>query len=169
MPRPRSKPDNRDTPSTVRGEVQFAALGLSALPPGFARFATPAEEAVIAGHVAPTVCPRAESLPERGNGPAARPGDRFRLLNGLADFHLAGLTKGEVKVWLVLFRDARDGVARTGQADLARRCGLSVRGVQKVLARLAGKGLVAVTRRGRLGAGPSSYRILLPTDGRAPV
>jgi hypothetical protein len=87
--------------------------------------------------------------------------ERFAVLNAFADFGLAGLTGAEAKVWLILFRDAKaaTGTARTGQADIARRAGLSRRGVQVALDKLTAKGLVALVRRGRLNAGPSTYRI----------
>lgn len=87
--------------------------------------------------------------------------DRFAALNAFTDFALADLTGAEAKVWLILFRDtkAATGTARTGQADIARRAGLSRRGVQVALGKLAAKGLVVVVRRGRLNAGPSTYRV----------
>jgi hypothetical protein len=88
-------------------------------------------------------------------------GERFAVLNAFADCALAALTGAEVKVWLILFRDtkAATGTARTGQADIARRAGLSRRGVQLALDKLQAKGLVSVVRRGRLNAGPSAYRV----------
>lgn len=86
--------------------------------------------------------------------------ERFAILNALVDFTLAGLTGSEAKTWLILFRDTkRTGMARTGQADIARRAGLSRRGVQLALDALCAKGLVDVVRRGRLNAGPSTYRV----------
>ena len=93
-----------------------------------------------------------------------RPGkrsERFALLNAFADFALAGLTGSEVKVWLILFRDtkAATGTARTGQADIARRAGLTPRGVRKALTGLQAKGFVHLVRRGRLNVGPSHYRL----------
>jgi hypothetical protein len=88
-------------------------------------------------------------------------GERFATLNAFADCALANLTGAEVKIWLLLFRDtkAATGTACTGQADLARRAGLSRRGVQVALDRLQAKGLVRRVRRGRLNAGPSAYRV----------
>lgn len=98
--------------------------------------------------------------PKKAKGGLPRRGERFAVLNTFADFTLAGLTGAEVKLWLLLFRDTkRTGTARTGQADLARRGGLTVRGVQKVLDKLTAKGLVKVVRRGRLNCGPSVYRV----------
>lgn len=86
--------------------------------------------------------------------------ERFAALNAFVDFTLCGLTGAESKVWLILFRDTKgSGTARTGQADIARRSGLTVRGVQKALDKLQTKGLISVVRRGRLNAGPSAYRL----------
>ena len=88
-------------------------------------------------------------------------GVRFAVLNDFVDFALADLTGAEAKVWLILFRDtkAATGTARTGQADIARRAGLSPRGVRKALDKLQAKGLAKLVRRGRLNKGPSVYRV----------
>lgn len=87
---------------------------------------------------------------------------RFAVLNAFVDFGIAAadLTPAEALVWLVLFRDTKaEGTARTAQADIARRAGLSVRGVKKAVRTLSAKGLLAVVRRGRLNSGPSTYRV----------
>jgi hypothetical protein len=88
-------------------------------------------------------------------------GERFTMLNAFVDYGMAGLTRAETKVWLLLFRDtkAATGIARTGQTDLARRAGLEPRTVRRALVRLEAKGMVHVVRRGRLNAGPSAYRV----------
>ncbi|CAN5544929.1 hypothetical protein BH11PLA2_BH11PLA2_25230 [soil metagenome] len=101
--------------------------------------------------------PAAKAKPPRRNGR----GERFTVLNAFADVALANLTGAEAKVWLILFRDtkAATGTARTGQSDLARRAGLTVRGVQKALVKLQRRELLRITRRGRLNAGPSTYRV----------
>lgn len=87
--------------------------------------------------------------------------ERFAALNAFIDFALARLTNAESKVWLILFRDvkAATGTARTGQSDIARRAGLKPRMVRYALASLETKGMVQVVRRGRLNAGPSTYRV----------
>ena len=87
--------------------------------------------------------------------------ERFATLNAFADFALAALTGAEAKVWLILFRDtkAATGTARTGQADLARRAGLSLRAVKLAVRSLRAKGMLHLVRRGRLNGGPSVYRI----------
>lgn len=103
----------------------------------------------------------AKPAPKKGAGRQSGRSARFGLLNTFADVALADLTGAEVKVWLILFRDtkANTGTARTGQTDIARRAGLSVRGVRKALAGLVRKELVTVYQRGRLNVGPSVYRV----------
>lgn len=87
-----------------------------------------------------------------GNGKAKRKtGDRFAMLNAFVDFTLGELDRGEIAVWLILYRDARDGVAQVSQASIARRAGMTVSGVQKALAKLASKGLAKIVRQGRIG------------------
>lgn len=98
--------------------------------------------------------------------PPAKPkrrkrGERFAMLNAFADCGLAELTGAEVKVWLILFRDvkAATGTARTGQADIARRAGLSVRAVKLAIGTLQAKGFLRIVHRGRLNVGPSIYTV----------
>jgi hypothetical protein len=145
------------------------ALGLSALPAGFTRFATADESALIVGAMTPAEfvsrlgqtrrCGAPSPAPCRGP-PGAKPEGRFAVLNGFIDAELRTLTRAEVAVWLVLYRDTKpDGTVRTGQADLARRAGITPRGVRKALSGLTRAGLVEVVRRGRLGTGPSAYRV----------
>lgn len=85
--------------------------------------------------------------------------DRFQTLNTFLDTTARDLIHSQLIVWMLLFRDARDDVARTSQADLARRSGLSERSVRRAIQALEEKGLLSVVRRGRLAEGPSSYRI----------
>ena len=105
----------------------------------------------------PAPAPAAATAPAKPKGA----GQRFGLLNAVADFDLAGFTGAETKVWLVLFRDtkAKTDTARTGQVDIARRAGLSERSVRSALVGSRAKGLLRVVRRGRLNAGPSHYRL----------
>lgn len=92
--------------------------------------------------------------------------ERFAMLNSFIDFTLGTLRRNEIAVWLVLFRDTRDGIARTGQADIARRIGASDRTVRRLIDRLSKCGLLDVVYRGGLRRGPSSYRVRpLRTDG----
>ena len=84
---------------------------------------------------------------------------RWQTLNQFVDLVLRDLSGGEVAVWLVLFRDARDGKARTGITDLATRCGMSRRGITKALALLKEKRLVEVIRRGSAAGAPNVYAV----------
>ncbi len=68
----------------------------------------------------------------KGKPARRRTGDRFAVLNAFVDFTLAGLTRNEIAVWLVLYRDTKpDGTARTSQVDMARRVGKSDRTVRR--------------------------------------
>jgi len=100
------------------------------------------------------------------SGGKAKTGERFALLNAFVDFTLADLSRSEIVVWLVLYRDTRDGTARTSYDDLARRTGLNRRNVGRALRRLEGRGLVKVVHRGGLRRGASRYGVRgLPKDG----
>ena len=89
-----------------------------------------------------------------------RTGNRFAVLNAFVDYSLARVLRTDAAVWLVLYRDTqRDGMARTGQADIARRAGISTRTVKRAIKRLEGAGLLRVVRRGGLNRGPSAYHV----------
>lgn len=87
-------------------------------------------------------------------------GDRFAVLNGFVDVTMGTLCRGDIAVWLVLYRDERDGISKTSQADISTRAGLSVRGVKAALRRLRQRGLVKQVFRGGINRGPSRYRVL---------
>ena len=84
---------------------------------------------------------------------------RFRMLNDFVDGRLDGLTRAEVKVWLVLYRDTRNGSARTAQEDIARRSGLTARSVRTAIRKLEKGGLLVVKYRGGLNTGVSIYQV----------
>jgi hypothetical protein len=86
-------------------------------------------------------------------------GTRFAVLNGFVDFTLAKLNRSDIAVWLVLYRDTRDGSARTGLMDLARRAGCDRSTAFRAVHRLERLGLLQVVHRGSLGKGPSRYRV----------
>src|SRR4051794_710779 len=97
--------------------------------------------------------------PPRQKGRAGTAG-RFAVLNTFVDFTLRHLSRAEAGVWLVLYRDTKDGVARTSQADIAARVGTTPRHVRRAVSRLVAVGLLVVVRRGGLAKGPSRYRVL---------
>lgn len=100
--------------------------------------------------------PRRQPAKGKAKGAAGR----WATFNAFADASLRRLSRAEAAVWLLLFRDTkRDGLARTGQADLARRAGCSVGTIKRAVRRLVALGLLSVVRRGRIGGGPSAYRL----------
>jgi hypothetical protein len=92
-------------------------------------------------------------------GPGRKSADRFGVLNRFVDFTLAGLSRAEIAVWLVLYRDTRDGTARTSMAAIARRAGCSPRQVVRAVRRLEALRLVQVVRRGGIRRGASRYHV----------
>lgn len=86
--------------------------------------------------------------------------NRFAVLNAFADFTLRTLDRTSIAVWLLLWRDTKaDGLAKTSQADLARRAGISDRTARRAIDRLQRTGLLSVVHRGGLRRGVSTYRI----------
>jgi len=70
------------------------------------------------------------------------------------------LNRAELLAWLILYRDTKaDGLARTSQADLARRAGVNVRTAKRAVLTLCRRGLLTVVFRGNLRRGPSVYRV----------
>ncbi|MDB5297245.1 MAG: transcriptional regulator [Phycisphaerales bacterium] len=81
------------------------------------------------------------------------------MLNAFVDRTAGTLPRAEALVWLVLYRDTRDGTARTSHADLARRAGVSRRSVVRAVAGLLRQKLLVRTYRGGLNRGVSAYRV----------
>jgi hypothetical protein len=86
-------------------------------------------------------------------------GERFRVLNNFVDYSLAELSRVEIAVWLILYRDTRDGTTRTGMTDLARRAGCSRRSVVSAVKKLEKLGLLKIVHRGGIHRGVSRYRV----------
>ncbi len=112
--------------------------------------------------VLPPMNPRPSTA---NNSPKDKPkkratGDRFATINSFVDFTLGSLTRNEMAVWLVLWRDTKDGTARTSQTDIARRAGIGRRTVVRIIDKLASKGLLRVVHRGGLNRGMNVYRVL---------
>lgn len=93
-----------------------------------------------------------------GKAPAPDPG-KLRAALDFVDFTLAELSRAEIAVWLILYRDTRDGSARTSMRDLARRAGCSPRAVATAVARLEKLGLLKTIHRGGFRRGASRYRV----------
>jgi hypothetical protein len=89
-----------------------------------------------------------------------RTADRFAVLNAFLDMTAADLTRAEIVVWLILYRDTKaDGVARTAQSDIARRAGTADRNVRRALDRLIELGLVRIVWQGGFRKGSSVYAV----------
>ena len=84
---------------------------------------------------------------------------RFAVLNAFVDCSLAGLTRAELATWLVLYRDTRDGTARTSASNIARRIGATRRTVMAALKGLRKRRMLTVVFRGSLNRGASIYRV----------
>lgn len=91
----------------------------------------------------------------------SRQSSRFASINTFVDITMRGLSGRASLAWVVLWRDTKpNGIARTGITDLARRMGCSTATAKRALVELRTRKLIEVADRGRLGGGPSSYRLL---------
>lgn len=120
------------------------------------------------GEELPPMEPRSErtrkATPDKPSEPKEKPGkrqagERFRVLNSFVDFTMAELSRAEIALWLILYRDTRDGTARTGMEDLARRAGCAKRNAVRAVQRLEKLGLLKVVHRGGFRRGVSRYRV----------
>ncbi|WP_246105903.1 winged helix-turn-helix transcriptional regulator [Rosistilla ulvae] len=69
------------------------------------------------------------------------------------------LTRREIAVWMILYRDTRNGTARTSQGNIARRAGMSVKSVKIATGKLIDAGLIRVVFQGGLNRGPSRFQV----------
>lgn len=105
----------------------------------------------------PKAAPKRETTETKK--PAKQSADRFGTLNRFVDITMRDLTPSERLVWIVLFRDVRDGNVKVAQADVATRSGLTRSTVSLAIKRLIERGLVRVVRQGGFRKGMSSYQI----------
>jgi hypothetical protein len=89
----------------------------------------------------------------------SRPPGRWQTLNTVVDGTMRDLSEAELRVWLILFREVRDGLARAGMTDIARRAGMSRRGVVKAVKGLKKRGMLEVATRGTVNGSPNTYRV----------
>ena len=85
--------------------------------------------------------------------------ERFALLNTFVDFSMGELSRAEIVVWMILYRDSKEGIARTAQADIARRGKIDRRTVGRSLRKLATLGLLKIVHQGGFRRGVSRYRV----------
>ncbi|HKM52020.1 MAG TPA: hypothetical protein VJY33_01350 [Isosphaeraceae bacterium] len=85
---------------------------------------------------------------------------RFEVLNAFVDSGMADLSRAELALWLVLYRDTKPGgTARASLADIAHRAGIDRQTASRAVGRLTHRKMLQVLRRGSLKDGPSSYRV----------
>ena len=97
---------------------------------------------------------------EKPKGPKSKmTEDRFVTINAFVDFSLGSLTRSETAVWLILWRDERDGFSRTSMADMARRLKIDRRTAIRAVGQLQKRGLLEIIIKGTLNRGPSTYRV----------
>lgn len=86
---------------------------------------------------------------------------RFAQFNAFVDETMRSFrSAAALKVWVVLFRDARpNGIATASQEWIARRAGVDVRSVKRGVRDLKALGLLEVRRKGGTGRGASTYRV----------
>lgn len=112
------------------------------------------------GRDQPPARPQGHRSKAKGKTSRRKAGDRFAVLNGFVDAGMVGLSRVELGIWLVLFRDTRDGTACTSEESIALRIGCSKRAVSKAVGRLRRRGLLVQVFRGGINRGPSRYRVL---------
>ena len=86
-------------------------------------------------------------------------GQRFEVLNTFVDTSIGDLSRAEIAVWLVLYRDSRNGAAQSAQSWIAQRAGVDKSTVVRALSSLRAKGLIQQLKRGGPNAGISLYRV----------
>lgn len=119
------------------------------------------EPTIIPGcSVLPPLTPKVPRGQGQHKGKSAMPSGRFHTLNAFVDASLCGVNGTAAKVWLILFRDTKpNGLACVGNADLARRAGVSVRAVGSAKRILVVFGLIQIVKKGSLVSGASVYRV----------
>jgi hypothetical protein len=90
---------------------------------------------------------------------SGRHSDRFAAINGFVDGVMGSLPRAAALTWFCLWRDTRNGVARTSIPDLARRVHGSERNIKRAVNQLVKRQLIEVVRKGGLGRGVSVYRV----------
>jgi DNA-binding transcriptional ArsR family regulator len=97
------------------------------------------------------------SQPRNQTSVASR--NRWSELNEFIDFAIQKLSRTDALIWLVLFRDARNGIAKSSQTSIATRTGVSRRTVVRAIKRLQGMGLLEIAKQGGLNRGTNHYRL----------
>lgn len=100
-----------------------------------------------------------ETVRRPSRPPTTRQTERFEVINTFVDATLRQLRGSEIAVWLILWRDTYQNVARVSQDWIAVRAGVNRRTVRRALKSLQSHGVVEVLEVGGLSRGPSRYRV----------
>ena len=93
--------------------------------------------------------------------PTGRPSGRWwGVLAAYVGHGMRQVSAGATCVWLVLFRNSRDGVVTRSREQIAATTGYTPKHVGRLLRELVSAGFLRVERRGRKQSGPTRYRIL---------
>lgn len=85
--------------------------------------------------------------------------ERFETINEFVDEILGELNRSEICLWVILWRDERNGSSKVSQSHIAKRANCSDRSIRSALHSLKEKGLVVVMNQGGLNRGPSKYKV----------
>jgi len=131
--------------------------GVSVMPPMESRQPKPEKPGTQEPH---------EPRNSRQRSKPKRSGQRFKILNDFVDCTMQQLTPRQTSVWFCLFRDSRNGVAKSAQVYVAQRCGLKRPTVSTTIGELEALGLVVTIHQGGVNRGLSWYRVSgLVTEG----
>lgn len=107
---------------------------------------------------------KAEQTATAAAGVRGGTGERFATFNMFVDLAMRHLRPTEVAVWIVLFRDCRNGVLTTSHRDIARRSGVSLRSVTDAMDVLRRTKLVEPLTLSRHKGTASTYRLTATPD-----
>jgi len=104
-------------------------------------------------------------IPLRERGKAAkrqRAAGRWALLNNVVDILMRDMRPAELKTWLYMYRNERDGVVETSTRQIAHATGLSTRHAHKAVSDLRERGLVEPLHLSTSHGKPSRYQLHPP-------
>lgn len=103
---------------------------------------------------------------KRKDRATAKPRPRWwNVLASFVDNRLAGVSPGAVAVWLILFRNSRDGRVCIAVERIADAAGMSERSARYKIEELANAGIIEAKARGNRIKGPTVYRLNTESTG----
>jgi hypothetical protein len=89
---------------------------------------------------------------------------RWQTFNTFIDAVARNLSPVDIAVWMILFRDCRNGTVEASNRDIVRRSGCSLRAVVDAMKRLRAAGLIDAVRLSRHKGEPSLYALNTSPD-----